>query len=195
VERIHVALRTDGRPLDADISLWQGPDNEPVKIRVYAEDGLERPFSAAIETPRGPSTVTVRNKGQLEFPLNAHVLAETERAEPILPSAMQNDLRYPSVNIQGGSLRTFPFDASVESVAIRLETDGRPLDARIELLQGPSNNKQVVEVYSEDGMERPFFMVVETPREGTFVICCVVLCLSWVECEQAPQYEFFSKAL
>lgn len=169
VERIHIALSTDGRPLDAEVSLWQGPDNEPVKIRVYAEDGYDRPFSAAIETPRGPNTVTVRNKGQLEFPLNAYALAETPRAAGILPSARANRLRFPSMTIQGGSLRTFPFDAAVESIAILMTTDGRPLDARIELLQGPNNNKQVIEVYSEDGLDRPFFMVVETPGNGHVV--------------------------
>ena len=169
VERIHVALSTDGRPLDAEVSVWQGPDNTPVKIRVYAEDGYDRPFSASLETPRGPNTITVRNKGQLEFPLNAYALAETPRAAAILPSARTNRLRYSSMSIQGGSLRTFPFDATVESVAIMMNTDGRPLDARIELLQGPSNNKQVIEVYTEDGLDRPFFMVVETPGNGHVV--------------------------
>ena len=66
-----------------------------------------------------------------------------------------------SKTIQGGAIHSIPFPAAVESVALLLTTDGRPLNARIELLQGPNNNKQIMEVYTEDGLERPFYDILE----------------------------------
>jgi hypothetical protein len=162
VEQVQVVLSTEGRPLDADIELWHGPDNTPCKMRVYVENGQLRPFSAVIETPRGPNTVAIRNIGQIEFPLAANVVADSVDQ----PSA---EALSSSTTIQGGALRTYPFDPSVDSVEMLLRTDGRPLNARVELLQGPNNNKQVIELYTEDGMDRPFFCIVETPGSGNVV--------------------------
>jgi hypothetical protein len=162
VDQVQVVLSTEGRPLDADLELWHGPDNTPCKMRVYVENGQLRPFSAVIATPRGPNTVAIRNIGQLEFPIAADVYA--------------NDVENPSAEtvssattIQGGALRTYPFDPLVNSVEVLLRTDGRPLNARIELLQGPNNNKQVIELYTEDGLDRPFFAILETPGSGNVV--------------------------
>tara|TARA_Y100000592_G_scaffold26563_2_gene42038 strand:- start:584 stop:1462 length:879 start_codon:yes stop_codon:yes gene_type:complete len=162
VEQVQVVLGTEGRPLDADIELWNGPDNTPCKMRVYVENGLLRPFSAVIETPRAPNTVAIRNIGQLEFPFAANVY--TNDVEEPSPECIES-----SYVIQGGALRTYPFDPFVDSVQVFLRTDGRPLNARIELLQGPNNNKQVIELYAEDGFDRPFFCVLETPEAGNVV--------------------------
>ena len=162
VEQVQVVLSTEGRPLDADIELWHGPDNTPCKMRVYVENGQLRPFSAVIETPRGPNTVAIRNIGQIEFPIAADVVADAVDK----PS---EDCLISSMTIQGGALRTYPFDPTVDSVQVLLKTDGRPLNARIELLQGPNNNKQVIELYTEGGFDRPFFCILETPGSGNVV--------------------------
>ncbi|KAL1522498.1 hypothetical protein AB1Y20_017486 [Prymnesium parvum] len=162
VEQVQVVLRTEGRPLDADVELWHGPDNTPCKMRVYCENGELRPFSCVIETPRGPNTIAIRNIGQLEFPFAANVFAENiEKPVPDITAA--------SMTIQGGALRTYPFDPTVDSVQVLLRTDGRPLNARIELLQGPNNNKQVIELYTEDGLDRPFLCFLETIGSGNVV--------------------------
>jgi hypothetical protein len=162
VEQVQVVLGTEGRPLDADIELWHGPDNTPVKMRVYVENGQIRPFSAVIETPRGPNTVAIRNIGQIEFPIAANVIAD----DCDMPSV---DCASAAMTVQGGALRTYPFDPSVDSVEVLIRTDGRPLNARIELLQGPNNNKEVIELYTEDGCDRPFFCILETPGSGNVV--------------------------
>ncbi|KAL7550201.1 hypothetical protein ACHAWF_013439 [Thalassiosira exigua] len=165
IDAVQVLLKSQGRPIDADVELWQGPDNAPHKMRVYLEDGALRTFSAVVGTPRGPNTVSVRNIGQLEFPLDAIVRPDIADglAVSIASVARRSEI------IQGGSVRTYPFNPSVDSVALILKTDGRPLNARIELLQGPNNNKQVVELYTEDGLERPFFAIIETPGAGNVV--------------------------
>jgi len=162
VERVQVVLKTEGRPLDADVELWAGPDNTPHKMRVYVENGADRPFNAVIETPRGPNTVAVRNIGQLEFPMAAQIEAVSATG----PLGDMRTIDHGPMTIQGGALRTYPFDPHVESVQVLLTTDGRPLNARIELLQGPNNNKQVVELYTEDGLDRPFYAIIESPGSG-----------------------------
>lgn len=169
VERVQVLMKTDGRPLNANVELWQGPDNTPQKMGIYIEDGNFRPFNCIIETPRGSNAIAIRNTGHLEFPLDAVVEADVD--DSIGNGAagfVGSDMKRPKT-IQGGAIHTIPFSPAVSSVQCLLKTDGRPLNARIELLQGPNNNKQVMEVYTEDGMERPLFVILETPGTGNVV--------------------------
>jgi hypothetical protein len=179
LEAVQVLLKTNGRPLHANIELWQGEDHTPQKISVYTEDGEARPFSAFLATPfKGPTAIAVKNSGNAEFPLKACVEGDLYNVknkstmssmpgygnrlaqatlrrlyESALPRVVQGD----------GASYIVPFDESVTRVQILITTEERPLNARIELLQGPNNIKQVIEVSTEDGKARPFFAVVETP--------------------------------
>jgi hypothetical protein len=166
VNRVQVLLRTEGRPLDSEIELWQGPDNSPVKMRVYVEDGSKRPFITSIETPSAPNTISVRNTGHLEFPFSACVLANAVDKGPVgIPHKS-------TMTVQGGAIKAYGFEPVVKSVQICLKTDGRPLNCKIELLQGPNNLKQLIQLYTEDALLRPFYMVVETPGTGNVVRIC-----------------------
>lgn len=175
VERISINLKTIGRPLNANVELWHGPDHTPQKMSVYLEDGDLRPFRAIVECPGSSNAVAIRNTGQMEFPLTAGLEVDTGMiSTPGTISRSPSDMLidHPLSQyrpIQGGAVYTNPFPPNVESVQIALKSDGRPINARVELLQGPNNNKEILELYSEDGMDRPFFVIIETPGDGNVV--------------------------
>ena len=166
VDRVQFALKTDGRPLNANIELWEGPDNTPQKLKIFVEDGYYTTFTSVMATQGSTNTIGIRNTGPMEFPAFAAI--QTDKEAPagaglmaIAKSLTETDLERNI--IQGQSVLTFPFEEDVNSVSVYLKTDGRPLTAKIELLQGPNNIKQEVEVYTEDGLSRPFFAVMEMP--------------------------------
>lgn len=171
----HVFLETDGRPLEAEFEVWDGPNNTPTRMKVYSEDGRMRPINAFLENPqkgvRG-ETLSVRNTAPMEFPINAGVgsvgggLAGTESR------LSENDLRgfrrpTPSTKrgerVQGGALRTFPLDYSVDAAQVTITTDGMPMNAKVELWGTSSHIKQVAEIYNDDGQKRPFACIIDLP--------------------------------
>mmetsp|Transcript_6681 Transcript_6681/g.8445 ORF Transcript_6681/g.8445 Transcript_6681/m.8445 type:complete len:303 (-) Transcript_6681:163-1071(-) len=167
IERVDVILKTEGRPLNANVELWQGPDNTPMTIAVYLEDGNIRPFRATIDTPNSSNAIAIRNTGEMEFPLTAALDPDMRQGSPSPSQTISQ--RGSSRIVQGGAVYTTPFEPVVQSVQICLKTDGRPMNARVELLQGPNNNKQVLDIYCEDGKERAFFAIMDTPGSGNVI--------------------------
>lgn len=169
-ERVQVFLKTEeGQSINTMIELWQGLDNSPQRIGVHLDNGSKTPFRSVIEVPGGFNSIAISNR-HLKFPVTAGIEASkgSELNSPISPVKSLMSMSKSTV-VQGGSDYDTSFGASVASVQIALLTDGRPLNARIELVQSHNKYKQSMEVYCEDGEERPFYIVIETPTPGSVV--------------------------
>ena len=197
-DRVQVALTSEGRPVNADIQLWLGPDWTPFSLKAYSEDGKLRPIQTLVGTRNKAAMIEVRNVGEYEFPFNAAsnyakgAMALLPQARPnpafLLPSQSRRLLsqapeplfqftpptplarsvhaphlpsptRLPQeipatstpVRVDGGALRSFPLDPECEQLEVVLNTDGKQLNARVELLNAPNNPKQTFEVFTNNG--------------------------------------------
>lgn len=72
-------------------------------------------------------------------------------------------------NLQGKAIRSWTFEPGTKRIQILLNTDGRHLKAKVEILEGPNNVKSFVEVYSSNGYKRPLYLVTDAFRSGTKV--------------------------
>merc|ERR1719486_1911977 len=57
----------------------------------------------------------------------------------------------PGERVDGGALRSFPLSPECEQLEVVLNTDGKQLNARVELLNAPNNPKQTFEVFTNNG--------------------------------------------
>jgi len=164
VENVLVALKTDGRSMDSEIELWDGPTKLRNKIKIFTDNGSAHTFTAVIANrKKSANTIAIRNRGELEFPMDA-TLASI-KTEDDGPSNMIKKFFMPDgEKIQGGgAVCMYRFDSTIKSVTVSLKTNGSPLNARIELLQESGFKKQEINVYSEDGLNYPFFAIIDTP--------------------------------
>ena len=173
IERVQVFLRSeDSSPLKANVNLWHGPDDTPQKMTVFIKDGSTHPFSAVMETPVGHNSVAIENTSRIGVDMRAAVVASdfgngSHGFGPL--SDKLDDMEPEEKQMDGGEERTWPVASHVDSVQVLLRTYKRPLYAQIELLQTSDMVTQLVEIYTEDGLERPFYIVIETPGEENVV--------------------------
>jgi hypothetical protein len=195
-----VVLQTNGHPLEANLEVWDGPNNIPESVKVWSQDGARYPFTSVVNNRPG-STTSVRNTGPQAFPFEAGVRAGTlastaqnfglgvgannlyenygigtmsDQTRLGFSSSSYNNFGRAAASafpagrtIQGdGALETYTIEPNVGSVLITAHSEGTPIKAIVELWQGPGTARQIAEVYTQDGLDRPFSAVLETPGDG-----------------------------
>ena len=165
-DRVQVAVTSEGRPVHTDINLWLGPDWTPFSLKAYSEDGKARPIQTLIGTRNKAAMIEVLNVGEHEFPIKAasnYAEGAMETLPQSIPSATAGE------RVDGGALRSFPLDASAEQLEVVLNTDGKQLNARIELLNAPNNPKQTFEVFTNNGELNSLCVCFNIPDAGNTV--------------------------
>lgn len=174
LDRVFLHLESDtegppeGNPMTVSVDLNQGPDNTPQKLEIISGKGKLRPLKLVIETPGDGAAVFIRNTGPLEFPVFAGVGSEPSDDGFAGLESASNVLfdMDGGVIIQGGAVKTWNLDTYINSAKVVIKTDGRPLNAKVELIQGPNATKYIIQIYTEDGMMRPFIAFLVTPGQG-----------------------------
>ena len=166
-DRVQVALTSTGRPINADIQLWLGPNWTPFTLQAYSEDGSLRPVQTLIGTRNKAAMIEVRNVGEYEFPFSA-ASNYAQGAMETLPADLPASLG-PGERVDGGALRSYPLDPSTELLEVVLNTDGRQLNAKIELISGPNNPKQTYECFTNNGLLNSLVVGFACPDQATTV--------------------------
>jgi hypothetical protein len=165
-DRVQVALSSEGRPVHSDIHLWLGPNYTPFSIKAYSEDGKLRPVQALIGTKKKEVTVEVKNVGMSDFPIKAaaNYAKGAMAALPIeMPATAEGE------RVDGQALRSYPLSPASKQLEVILNTAGRQLKARVEILNAPNNPKQTFEVYASDGELTSLCVCFDTPDDGNTV--------------------------
>lgn len=159
-----------GGPLYANVKFRNGPSSTPQSMKVYSEDGYLRPLQAYFGRPRGTNraisqTIDVMNTAGMEFPMSATISQSSDFGTH--GNSFQGEMNWQKIQGKNG-IRTFVQDANTEFVRVNLESDGLPLMCNIEVLQGPGDVRQVIELRSDDGS--PWEGIVAVPGHGASVI-------------------------
>lgn len=167
-DTVQVSMQSpSARPITSEVNLWLGPNYTPFNLKCHSENGHEFPIQTLVGTKKYCVNVEVKNIGPYTHPLNA---ACSYAVSPLcdVPKEMMYDVDG-ATYIEGGAVRMQPFPADVNQLQVLLKTDGKQLKAKVELLNGPNNVKQVYDVYASNGGATSLFIVFETPGAGNSI--------------------------
>lgn len=165
-EIVQIAMQSpNGRPVDANAELWIGPDWTPVKVACHSEDGSKYSIQTLIGTRNQSANVELFNSGNGAYPIDA----ACSYALPPLVEARENIKEEEGVYIEGGAIKMSPIPSNVEQLQVLIETEGKQLNAMIELLNGPNNVKAEYEIFTNNGQLNSLFVVFDTPADGNAI--------------------------
>jgi len=165
-DRVQLALTSEGRPINSEVQLWLGPDWTPFTLKAYSEDGKLRPIQTLVGTRNKSAMIEVRNVGDDTFPFSAasnYAKGAMVALPTELPAAIEGE------RCDGGALRSYPIDQASEQVEVVLNTDGKQLNARVELLNAPNNPKQTFECFTNNGELNSLVVCFNCPDPGNTI--------------------------
>jgi len=165
-EVVQIAMKSpNGRPVDADVELWIGPDWTPVKVNCHSENASEYSIQTLLGTRNQPSNVEIFNNGNHAYPIDA----ACSYALPALAEQRMSIKEEEGTYLEGGAIKMAPIPSNVEEAQVLIETEGKQLNAMIEMLNGPNNVKVNYEIFTNNGQLNSLFVVFETPADGNAI--------------------------
>ena len=150
------------------------PDADLTRGRYKRERQSEHQFSQQFQqnqhggfyssvNPNHIDVQPIANSSQKSTPSGLGLFVESLRS---LGEKRRIDGHSPVHHADNGNEEVFHFDENVDSLQVLIETNGLSCQARIEVTYDHEDDEtiqQVIELSIEDGKERPFFAVIDTP--------------------------------
>ena len=181
-DRVQMEIRTQGRPMRCKVQLWLGPLRNVHIMDIDCQDGQLSPYRAGLKFQADGQgrVLSIQTSESQEMPVDVAVtVPSVERSAEIGAAFDQIWSASDKIKIQGavvgsgelGAVRTFPVDSDVDAVQFMCwsrDTGKKSLKAKIEVLQGPNNKRQVYDLLCK-GATQPFHAVFETPGAGWII--------------------------
>jgi len=166
-DTIQVAMKTEGRPLDATVEVWIGPDWTPYELKCFSDDGRQFPVQTLVGTRNKEAELELRNTAPYEMPFTVACSYAKAPLADIRKKIPQTEEKR---TVQGGgSVYSIPLPAGMKQARVFLTTDTKQLNAKVELLNGPNNIKQAFKIFTNNGVLNSFYCVFETPGAGNTI--------------------------
>lgn len=168
--RIEYIVETEGRPMKASIDMWVGPIRQTHTLKIDSQDGSKNPYRGILKVKPAYQELKISNSGPYEFPMSAGIrIASTERADELIKATDDLWDKVDHTVVQGGgAIRSFPIDTSVDVVQLMFwsrDVGGKGPHAKVEVLQGPNNQRQLINARCSGGSQ-PYTCLIETPGAG-----------------------------